>query len=98
MSTPSLKIGYMPRVPNVAKSLDIVSHAKQGLSYSAMWACCPFLKRLARLSGSWRMHHWNTRALPFTVATLSSVLRFLTNSNICTQSLHIECVQDNMLI
>ena len=43
-------IGYMPRCRNVAKSLGIVSHAKQGLSYFCMWACCPFLKRLAHLS------------------------------------------------
>ena len=41
----------MPRGPNVATSLCTVSNAKQGLSYFCMWACCPFLKRLARLSG-----------------------------------------------
>ena len=44
-------IGYMPRGPNVAVSLCIVSNTKQDLSYFCMWACCPCLKRLARLSG-----------------------------------------------
>ena len=43
--------GYMPRGPNVATSLCIVSNAKQDLSYFCMWACCTFLKRLARLAG-----------------------------------------------
>ena len=43
--------GYMPRGPNVVISLYIVSNAKQDLSYFCMWACCTFLKRLARLAG-----------------------------------------------
>ena len=43
--------GYMPRGPNVATSLFIVSNAKLDLSYFCMWACCPVLKSLVRLSG-----------------------------------------------
>ena len=46
-----LTIGYMPQGPNVAICLCIVSNAKQDLSYFYMWVCCPFFKRLARLSG-----------------------------------------------
>ena len=45
------EIGYMPRGPNVATSLFIVSNAKLDLSYFCMWACCPVLKSLVRLSG-----------------------------------------------
>ena len=44
-------IGYMPRGPEVTISLRIVSSAKRDLSYFCMRACCPFLKRLACLSG-----------------------------------------------
>ena len=43
--------GYMPRGPIVALCLRIVPNAMQDLSYFCMWACCPFLKRLACLSG-----------------------------------------------
>ena len=43
--------GYVPRGPNVAISLCIVSNAKQDLFYFCVCAFCPFLKRLARLSG-----------------------------------------------
>ena len=43
-------IVYMPRGPNVAISLCIVSNPKQDLCYICMWECCPFLKRLAYLS------------------------------------------------
>ena len=43
--------GCMPRGPNVAISLCIVSNAKQDVSYFCIWACCPVLKRLALLSG-----------------------------------------------
>ena len=46
-----IKPGYMPRGPNVAISLSIVSTTKQNLCYFCMHACCPFSKRLARLSG-----------------------------------------------
>ena len=35
--------------PNVAICLCIVCNAKQDLSCFCVWACCPFLKRLARL-------------------------------------------------
>ena len=79
VARPSMQVifGYMPRGPNVAISLCIVSNAKQDLSYFCMWAWCPFLKRLARLSGHLAKHDWNTRAFPLPVATLSSVLRFL---------------------
>ena len=43
--------GDMRRGPNVAIILWILSSGKQDLSYFCMWACCPFLKHLARLSG-----------------------------------------------
>ena len=43
--------GYMPQRPNVAISLCIASNTKSDLSYFCIWARCPFLKRLARLSG-----------------------------------------------
>ena len=45
------EIGYMPRGPNVAMRLCIVSNAKQDPSYFCVCASCPFSKRLARLSG-----------------------------------------------
>ena len=41
----------MSRGPNVAMCLCTVSYAKQDLSYFCMCACCPFSKRLTRLSG-----------------------------------------------
>ena len=43
--------GYMPRGPKVATRLCTVSNAKQDPSYFCMRACCPFLKRVARLPG-----------------------------------------------
>ena len=65
--------GYMPRGPNVAIKLCIVSSAKQDLSYFCMWARCPFFNALPVFGAKWQIHAWNTRALPFTVAKLSSV-------------------------
>ena len=46
-----MMIGDMPRGPNEEISVCIVSNAEQNLSYFCMWACCPFLKRLARPEG-----------------------------------------------
>ena len=52
MAAMNVMFGYMPRGPNVAiLCLFIVSNAKQDLFYFCTLACCPFLKRLARLSG-----------------------------------------------
>ena len=50
--------GYMPRGPNVATSLCIVSNAKQDLSYFCM---LPLFETPSRLSGtSWQMHDEGT--------------------------------------
>ena len=40
---------------------------------------------LTRLCANWLMHAWNTTALPFTVATLSSVFKFLMNVDLLTK-------------
>ena len=45
-----------------------------------------FRNALPALRAIWQMHDWKTRALPLTVATLSSVLRFLTNADLGTEA------------
>ena len=86
--------GHMPRGPNVVISLCIVSNVQQDPSYICMWACCPFLKRLDRLSGqlanACMEHqsidlHCSSTKLGFEVPCLSLITTFLTNADLCTE-------------
>lgn len=71
----------MPRGAIVTVGVCIASTAEQGLSYFCMRACLPIFRV------HWLMHAWSTRAVPFTVETLSSIFRFLMNFDLLTEML-----------
>ena len=60
-------------------------------------ARCPILKHIAVFRAKWLLHTWNTKALPFAVATLSSVFKFLIHADLSTE-LWLHASSDEILI